>query len=261
MPNDDVYNIREVGSDCGFHCIKCGLIINDAESFEITTEDGAKSHYHKTCFCNKISDLIEDNNRLQDTLKEHDIQDSFGGELNVLEAKANDYGKTIIPFIKDAVDYYIKNNPIPISFMSEMDFQHYIELNLSKLNKSYIHHSSQYNINCGGEIDILAVDNRNNLIIIEVKLEATHYALSQVLSYQNMLEESDTDLCKNAKSIHGIIIGLKLHNNLLRAVKSYNKKIRTGIPYIRLFEFNTTTREFIEIPSISGLHSYVPRQH
>lgn len=200
-------------------------------------------YYHISCFTALLQKTKELTDLDYKKLKEHnDVLESKLTErskLNLFSTIANDYGMPLDQFIERTISYYKEKNCIPIKFINEMDFQKYIELNLSKIDDRYIFNSHQIGIN-DGEMDILAYNGKYP-IIIEVKLIATFYTLSQILFYIHSFCETKNF---NREDITGIIIGHTVQPNLIHSCEQYNNDIKDKYSPIRVYEFNGADRSF-----------------
>ncbi len=62
-----------------------------------------------------------------------------------------------------------------------------------------------------GEMDFLAVDEKNNFVVIEIKRHSTDKTVGQILRYMGWVKKN---LCKNHQSVRGLIIAESKDNRL-----------------------------------------------
>ena len=62
-----------------------------------------------------------------------------------------------------------------------------------------------------GEIDFLAIDQKNDLVVIELKRESTDVTLGQILRYMGWVNKN---LCRQDQKVKGIIIAESKDNKL-----------------------------------------------
>lgn len=236
-------------------CKKCSFCEKDilTEYFFKINPDPRYPNYaymiylHPGCFLlqhNKtISELDKEIENLKHTLNITLIRKTEVDKLRLFQTFSKDYGLHHMEFIEKAIKNYIELNPTPISFTSEMDFQRYILLNISKIDASFELISKQEQIN-DGIMDLYGMDDFKNHIIIEVKLIATYHTVSQVLLYIHSLSETKhIPLDK----IRGYIVGIDIHPNLIHAVKTFNKLTRNEVHKIQIYKFNSNKRDFDKI--------------
>lgn len=168
----------------------------------------------------------------------------------ILEQIAADYGKTEEELVSIAVEYYIQNNSIPISFKYEHEFQKYIEVNLNKIEDGLILKASSYRFD-RGELDILCNYSayKERHLIIEVKFDADYSSIGQLLFYLGSLNNDERFIVNDINSfhdLHGMIVCINASESLIRATHYYNRNKPVN-ESIRIFKFNTNNRKFIEI--------------
>lgn len=204
-------------------------------------------HYHIDCF----SDLIRDvqNNTLA-CIDDMEIKISKLSErkqaldeLKIYQTISADYGMHYLEFIKKVITDYTINNPTPISFRNEIEFQQYIAFNIPKIDPSFEILNNQVCVDAG-ELDLLGTDGYGNHIIIEVKLMATYHTISQVLFYMHSLSETKKI---PLDKIRGIIVGMDIHSNLIHATTTFNNLIRSENAKIKIYKFSGATRKFIDV--------------
>jgi RecB family endonuclease NucS len=67
-----------------------------------------------------------------------------------------------------------------------------------------------------GIIDILAVDEKGNFVIIEIKRQATDKTIGQILRYMGWIQE---ELCKDGQKVSGLIVAERKDIQLEFALK------------------------------------------
>ena len=77
-------------------------------------------------------------------------------------------------------------------------------------------HLGHFNTEEVGILDILAKDDNNNLVVIELKRDSTDKTLGQILRYMGWVKEN---LCRNKQKVRGIIIAESKDNRLDYALK------------------------------------------
>lgn len=204
-------------------------------------------YLHPECFLlqhNKtLSELDKEIDNLKHTISVVSLRKTEADKLRLFKTISKDYGLHHIEFIEKAIKHYVDLNPTPISFASEIDFQRYISLNISKIDDSFDILSNQEQIN-DGIMDLYGTDGYKNHIIIEVKLLATYHTVAQVLLYMHSLSETKHI---SLDKIRGYIIGIEIHPNLIHAVKTFNKLTRQNLHKIQIYKFNSNRRNFDKI--------------
>jgi len=76
--------------------------------------------------------------------------------------------------------------------------------------------NGQYDTHTVGIIDILAVDEKGNFVIIEIKRQATDKTIGQILRYMGWTQE---ELCKDGQKVSGLIIAERKDIQLEFALK------------------------------------------
>lgn len=76
--------------------------------------------------------------------------------------------------------------------------------------------NGQYDTQTVGIMDILAVDEKGNFVIIEIKRQATDRTIGQVLRYMGWTQE---ELCKDGQKVSGIIVAERKDIQLEFALK------------------------------------------
>ncbi len=108
-----------------------------------------------------------------------------------------------------------------------LEVQHYQSLlhrNFSRLfpklkyfdEEEQIPKNGQYDTQTVGIIDILAVDEKGNFIVIEIKRQATDKTIGQILRYMGWIQE---ELCKDGQHVSGLIVAEKKDIQLEFALK------------------------------------------
>lgn len=94
--------------------------------------------------------------------------------------------------------------------------------------------NGQYDTQTVGIIDILAIDEKNNFKVIEIKRKANDQTLGQILRYMGWVKE---ELCKDGQKVDGIIIGERKDLQLEFALK-----VVPNVKFIKL-NLNITLEE------------------
>jgi len=76
--------------------------------------------------------------------------------------------------------------------------------------------NGQYDTQTVGIMDILAVDEKGNFVVIEIKRQATDKTIGQILRYMGWTQE---ELCKDGQKVSGIIVAERKDTNLEFAIK------------------------------------------
>jgi hypothetical protein len=76
--------------------------------------------------------------------------------------------------------------------------------------------NGQYDTQTVGIMDILAVDERGNFVIIEIKRQATDKTIGQILRYMGWIQE---ELCKDGQMVSGLIVAERKDIQLEFALK------------------------------------------
>lgn len=108
-----------------------------------------------------------------------------------------------------------------------LEVQHYqtlIHRNFSRLfpNLSYydtqIQHprNGQFDTQCVGIIDILAIDEKGNYVVIEIKRKAKDVSVGQITRYMGWVQE---ELCQKGQTVSGLIVAESKDLNLTFALK------------------------------------------
>lgn len=237
FPHECAYCKKEILSELS-------LKINPDYNYE---NNFLMSYYHIECFSNLVREIESQTYNILDELEAKISKLSERTEalnkIKVFQTISSDYGMHYLEFIDKAITNYTQNNPTPISFANELDFQKYISLNTSKIDNSIEISNNQIAVD-SGELDLLGTDRSGNSIIIEVKLIATYYTVSQVLFYINSLSKSKKI---PMNKIRGIIVGMEIHPNLIHATTTFNNLIRNEINNIEIYKFDSSTRSFINV--------------
>ncbi len=204
--------------------------------------------YHEKCYQknNEIYNAKIERIAQFNLIKQYESLSSFDFEniknrLN-LSKTAKDYFKSTEDFIKVCIDEYCNNHPIPIKFPFEKDFQEYIVSNLYKLRNSLKLKGEGYRLNNGEIIDILADDGNSHYTIIEVKLNANHDAIPQILSYMHQLAMDE----RYNISVNGIIIGTEVTPKLINIASYYNSNQKNVNNNIDVIKFDYQTKTFLK---------------
>ncbi|NOU18854.1 MAG: DUF91 domain-containing protein [Bacteroidales bacterium] len=108
-----------------------------------------------------------------------------------------------------------------------LEVQHYQSLlhrNFNRLfpklkyfdDEEQIPKNGQYDTQTVGIMDILAVDDKGNFIIIEIKRQATDKTIGQILRYMGWTQE---ELCKDGQKVSGLIVAERKDTHLEFALK------------------------------------------
>jgi len=76
--------------------------------------------------------------------------------------------------------------------------------------------NGQYDTQTVGIMDILAVDNKGNFVVIEIKRQATDKTIGQILRYMGWTQE---ELCKDGQKVTGLIVAERKDIQLEFALK------------------------------------------
>jgi len=76
--------------------------------------------------------------------------------------------------------------------------------------------NGQYDTQTVGIMDILAVDEKGNFVVIEIKRQATDKTIGQILRYMGWTQE---ELCKDGKKVTGLIVAERKDTQLEFALK------------------------------------------
>lgn len=76
--------------------------------------------------------------------------------------------------------------------------------------------NGQYDTQAVGIMDILAVDDKKNFVVIEIKRQATDKTIGQILRYMGWTQE---ELCKDGQKVSGIIVAERKDTQLDFALK------------------------------------------
>jgi len=76
--------------------------------------------------------------------------------------------------------------------------------------------NGQYDTQTVGILDILAIDNNDNFVVIEIKRKASDQTIGQIMRYMGWVQE---ELCQHDQSVSGIIIAEKKDTYLDFALK------------------------------------------
>lgn len=218
-------------------CFVCQNKIERTDTSYFKIKDSNLTLYcHKTCYENylKETNLKKEIEELQKQNKI--LRSNIKIDIEPLTNHASSYRNSPQEFLNNCISYYINNHKVPIVFNKESEFQEYIVSNLSQIELG-LTLKAQYYSTTNGEIDILCSRGQFDNFIIEVKLVANHTALSQLLLYMQELEQMYHLPC----TPKGIIIGTTISKQLISATKFFNRNAEE----IRLFEFDYSTRRFI----------------
>ena len=109
------------------------------------------------------------------------------------------------------------------SKIEALEVQHYqslIHRNFNQLFKGNLRYydserqnekNGQFDTQEVGVIDFLAIDQNDNLVVIELKRNSTDLTLGQILRYMGWVNKN---LCKKNQKVKGIIIAETKHNRL-----------------------------------------------
>ena len=113
----------------------------------------------------------------------------------------------------------------------EKDLHSYLSRNINKIDENLIlaEDGIEYQIDAGS-IDLLAKDNQNNTVVIELKAgKANNGALGQLLGYIGCLSEES----EKYKNIRGILVASAFDKRVIYAVKN----LQISQTFFHLFHF------------------------
>lgn len=119
------------------------------------------------------------------------------------------------------------NKTIEDQNFEALEVQHYQSLLHRNFNRLFpklkyfdeeeqIPKSGQYDTQTVGIMDILAIDEKGNFVVIEIKRQATDKTLGQILRYMGWVQE---ELCKDGQRVSGIIVAERKDIQLEFALK------------------------------------------